>query len=180
MPLLAYLSGIQASHSGGLVEVEQWFNHPVPLVGAAVVLTVVSAVVELEFRTQWSQIGCAAGLVALILGGVPIAFLALALGGSGTPVDRTARPGHPDHVLTVTNKAFSIDPVYHVELMTGSGWSARHWDLGVWDERDGRGWFQKAEWSGPDRITVTAEREVRVITVDPATGRPGEPTVTRR
>lgn len=180
MALLAYLPGFQASHSGGLVEVARWFDHPVPLLGAAVVLTVVSAVVEFEFRTRWSQIGCAALLVVLAGVGLPIAYLAYVFDGDGLTLDRTAGPGHPDRVLTVTDIAFSIDPVYRVELLTGDGWSARHWDLGIWDERGGTGYFTKAEWSGPNQITVTTEKEITVITVDPATGRPGEPTVVRR
>ncbi|MEW1910072.1 hypothetical protein AB0442_16715 [Kitasatospora sp. NPDC085895] len=178
--LLAYLPGVQASHSGGLVEAERWFDHPVLLVGAAVVLTVASVVVEFEFRTRWSQIGCAAALAALVLVGTPIVFLAVTLGGDGRPVDRKVHPGHPDRVPAVTDIAFSIDPTYRVELLTGSGWSARHWEPGVWDERDGRGFFTSAEWSGPDRITVTTEKEIAVFTLDPATGRPGEPSVVRR
>ncbi|KQV11866.1 MULTISPECIES: hypothetical protein [unclassified Kitasatospora] len=180
MALLAYLPGYQASHSGGLVEVERWFDHPVPLLGAAVVLTVVSMVVEFEFRTKWSQIGCAAAVVALGFIGLPIVFLSFALDGEGVAVDRKAGPNHPDHVLTVTNVAFSIDPVYRVELLTGSGWSARHWDLGVWEERDERGYFKSAEWSGPNQITVTAEKEITVFTVDPVSGRPSEPRAGHR
>ncbi|WP_431676451.1 hypothetical protein [Kitasatospora sp. KL5] len=178
--LLAYLPGFQASHSGGLVEVERWFDHPVVLLGAAVVLTVASAVIELEFRTRWSQLGCAAALVALGAVGLPIGFLSFVLGGDGRAVDRKADPNHPDHVLTVTDTAFSIDPVYHVELLTGSGWSARHWDLGVWEEGDGRGYFKSADWSGPDRITVTTEKETTVFTLDPLSGRPSEPRVGQR
>ncbi|MEU9131479.1 hypothetical protein AB0D08_25785 [Kitasatospora sp. NPDC048540] len=178
--LVVHALGRQASHSGGLVEVARWADHPVPLIGAAVVLTVVSAVVELEFRTRWSQIGGAAVLVALMFVGFPIALLSYATGGDGRAVDRKADPHRPDRVLTVTDTAFSVDPVYHVELLTGTGWSARHWDLGVWDERDGRGSFKRAEWSGPDRITVTSATETTVFTVDPATGRPGDPTTARR
>lgn len=180
MALLAYLPGFQASHSGGLVEVERWFDHPVLLLGAAVVLTVASAVVGFEFRTRWSQIGCAAAVVALGVVGLPIAFLSFALNGEGRAVDQKAGPDRPDHVLTVTNVAFSIDPVYRVELLTDSGWSARHWDLGVWEEGDGRGYFKSAEWSGPDQIMVTAEKEITVFTVDPVSGRPSEPRVAPR
>ncbi|MFI6444130.1 hypothetical protein [Kitasatospora sp. NPDC050543] len=176
--LLAYLPGFQASHSGGLVEVERWFDHPVLLVGAAVVLIVASVVVELEFRTRRSQIGGAAALVALGAVGLPIAFLAFVQGGDGRAVDRKADPDHPARVLTVTDTAFSIDPVYHVELVTGSGWSARHWDLGTWGE-GGRDDFKRAEWSGPDQITVTGRKEITVFTVSPA-GRPSEPRVAPR
>jgi hypothetical protein len=173
--VLVYLPGFQASRSGGLVEVERWFHHPVPLLGAAVVLTVVSLVVQVEFRTRWSQIGCAAALVALGFVGVPIVLLSFLLDGEGRSADRKAGPDHPDRVLTVTDVAFSIDPVHHVELFTGSGWSARHWDLGVWDEHGERGYLESAVWSGPDRITVTAEKEITVFTVDAASGRPSGP-----
>ncbi|MFJ7277493.1 hypothetical protein [Kitasatospora sp. NPDC098663] len=171
--LLAYLPGYQASESGGLVEVERWLNHPVLLVGAAVVLTVVSLVVEFEFRTRWSQIGGAAALVVLVFLGLPIAFMAamssLTDVGNGQLVGRKVHPDHPDRVLTVTNVAFSIDPVYRLELLTGSGWSARHWDLGEWDSQSGE--FSTVEWSGPDRITVTGVTEAAVFTVD-SDGRP--------
>ncbi|MEV7179547.1 hypothetical protein [Kitasatospora sp. NPDC093679] len=178
--LPAYLPGVQASHSGGPVEAERRFDRPVLLVGAAVVLTVAPVVVGFEFRTRWSRIGCAAAPVGLVLVGTPVVFLAVTLGGDGRPVDRNAHPGHPDRVLAVTDIAFSIDPTYRVELLTGSGRSARHREPGVWDERHGRGSFTSAEWSGPDRITVTTEKEVAVFTPDPATGRPGEPDVVRR
>ncbi|MEE1821490.1 hypothetical protein PUR61_04645 [Streptomyces sp. BE20] len=173
--LLAFLPGCQASRSGGLVEVERWFNRPVLLIGAAVLLIVVSVVVEFEFRSRWSQIGFAAVLVALGFVGLPIALLSFAMGEDGRAVDRKADPNHPDHVLTTTDIAFSIDPVYRVELLTGSGWSARHWDLGVWEEAGGRGFFKSAKWSGADEITVFAEKETTVFTVDPVSGRPGEP-----
>ncbi|MFJ3218170.1 hypothetical protein ACIPLC_19895 [Kitasatospora sp. NPDC086801] len=171
--LLAYLPGYQASRSGGLVEVERWFNHPVPLLGTAVVLTVVSTVVGFEFRSWWSQVGGVAVLVALAFLGFPIVFMSsmssLTGAGDGQPVGRKVHPDHPDRVLTVTNVAFSIDPVYRLELLTGSGWSARHWDLGEWDSRSGE--FSTVEWSGPDRITVTGVTEAAVFTVD-SDGRP--------
>ncbi|WP_354644436.1 hypothetical protein [Kitasatospora camelliae] len=176
LALLSYLPGFLASRPGGLVVVERWLNHPVLQLGAAVVLTVVSAVVEFEFRTRWSQIGFAVVLVALGVAGLPVAFLSFALGGDARPVARTAAPDHPDRVVNVTDVAFSIDPVYRVELLTGSGWSTRHWDLGVWD----RGaYFQHAEWTGPDRITVTADKQVTVFTVAPD-GRPSEPRLQPR
>ncbi|MER5866493.1 hypothetical protein [Kitasatospora sp. NPDC002040] len=180
LAVLAYLPGLLASRSGGLVEVERWFNHPVLLLGAAVVLTVVSVVVECEFRTQWSQIGCAAALLAIGAVGLPIVALTFVTGSDARPAVRKADPDHPDRVLTVTDTAFSIDPDFHVELLTGTGWSARHWDLGRWNERDGRGYFKGAAWSGPGQLTVTAEHEITVFNVDPATGRPSTPTTGRR
>ncbi|MFF0390682.1 hypothetical protein ACFYS8_18615 [Kitasatospora sp. NPDC004615] len=177
---LVYLPGLHASYSGGLVEVERWLNHPMLLGGIAVALFVVSLVVELEFRTWVSQVGCAVGLVALLFVGLPFAWLVFIFGGDGLDVTRETGPEHPDQVLAVTNIAASIDPIYKVQVLTGSGWSARHWDLGVWDERDGRGWFKGAEWSGPNRITVTSEKEIAVFTLDPVSGRPGEPVTTKR
>ncbi|WP_189919233.1 hypothetical protein [Kitasatospora xanthocidica] len=173
---LTYLPGYQASHSGGLVEVARWLNHPVLLLGAAVVLLVVSMVVQFEFRTRWAQLGCAAVLSPLIVAAAGIGGLMFLFGDDGRLVDRKPDPSRPDHVLTITDVAFSIDPIYRVELLTGSGWTARHWDLGTWNEGDG---FRKAEWSGPGRITVTAEHETRVYTVSDD-GRLGEPEVTRR
>ncbi|MFI5532147.1 hypothetical protein ACIA8O_26800 [Kitasatospora sp. NPDC051853] len=44
----------------------------------------------------------------------------------------------------------------------------------------GSGWYDGTVWSGPDRTTVTTDREVSVVTLDPATGRPSGPVVTRR
>ncbi|MFE6054311.1 hypothetical protein ACFQ6N_26460 [Kitasatospora sp. NPDC056446] len=173
---LAYLPGYQASRSGGLVEVERWLNHPVLLLGAAAVLLVVSMIVQFEFRTRWAQIGCAAILSPLIVIAVAIGTLMFVFGDGGRLVDRKPDPSHPDHVLTITDVAFSIDPIYRVELRTGDGWTARHWDLGTWEERDG---FRKAEWSGPNRITVTAEHETREYPVLDD-GRLGEPAVKPR
>ncbi|MFD8479373.1 hypothetical protein [Kitasatospora sp. NPDC059673] len=177
---VAYLPGLQASSSGGLVEVAHWLNHPVPLIGVAVVLVVISLVVELEFRTWVSQVGCAIGLVALIFVGVPLALVSFVFSGEGRNVVREPDPEHSGRVLAVTDITASIDPVYEVQVLTGSGWSARHWDLGVWSERDKRGWFKGAEWSGPNQITVTSEREIAVFTLDPASGRPSEPRTTPR
>ncbi|MEV7925078.1 MULTISPECIES: hypothetical protein [unclassified Kitasatospora] len=168
---LVYLPGYQASFSGGLVEVERWLNHPLPLLGATVVLAVVSLVIQFEFRTWWSQVGCAAALVSLVfLAGVAV-LLSLLLDRDGQPVSRKSHPEHPDRVLTVTDVAFSIDPIYRVELLTGSGWSARHWELGEWDIRGGE--FGRIDWSGPDRIAVTGVKgtETAVFTLDPD-GRP--------
>ncbi|MFB9372131.1 hypothetical protein [Kitasatospora albolonga] len=180
LAVLAYLPGRFAHRSGGLVVLEDWLDHPVLLVGTAIGLTVVSLVVELEFRTVWSQVGCAAGLVALLIVGAPIVFLAMVFGGDGLSVTRVADPDHPDRVLLVTNVSGSIDPDYQVQVLTGRGWSARHWDLGVWRDRDPRGNFGRASWSGTDRITVTTDEETAVFTLDPTTGHPSAPVVTPR
>ncbi len=173
---LVYLPGYVSSRQGGLVEVERWLNHPVLLLGTAITLAVAAAVAQIEFRTRWAQIGCAAVLSPLLVIGAAIGALAYVFGGDGRQVDRTPDPNRSDHVLSVTDIAFSIDPVYRVELLTGSGWSARHWSLGTWEEHDG---FVKAEWSGPGRITVTSEKEIRVFTVD-EDGTLGAPSVTPR
>ncbi|MFG2909327.1 hypothetical protein ACGF13_30205 [Kitasatospora sp. NPDC048286] len=174
--LLTYLVGRHAARSGGLVELELWFHRPVLLAGSAVALVLISVVVELEFRTPESQIGLAGGLVALVFLGVPLALSTLVTADEGVETRREAAPDHPERVLVFANVADSIDPVYRVELLTGSGWSARHWSLGPWV--DGKG-LVRAEWSGADRITVTLEKEVRVFTVD-EDGRPGGPSVTPR
>ncbi|MFJ9773779.1 hypothetical protein ACIRVF_21470 [Kitasatospora sp. NPDC101157] len=163
--LLAYLPGWHASRSGGLVVVEHWLNRPRLLIGAAVVLIVVSLVVELEFRTRFSQIGCAVLLVPLVVAGVPVLSLSLVFSGHGGREDRFVSPDRPDRVLTVTNIAFSIDPIYQVELETGTGWSARHWSMGTWNTRGGD--FVRIDWSGPDRITVTGRKKLTVFDVHP-------------
>ncbi|MET8542347.1 hypothetical protein ABZW03_17065 [Kitasatospora sp. NPDC004799] len=173
---LVYLPGYFSSRQGGLVEVERWLNHPVLLLGTAVALAVASAVAQFEFRTRWAQIGCAAVLSPLLVIGAAVGGLAWFFGGDGRLVDRKPDPSRADHVLSVTDIAFSIDPVYRVELLTGSGWSARHWGLGTWDEDDG---FVRADWSGPGRITVTLQKEVKVFTVE-EDGTLGEPSVTPR
>ncbi|MFI9361704.1 hypothetical protein ACIG5E_11670 [Kitasatospora sp. NPDC053057] len=163
--LLAYLPGWHASRSGGLVVVEHWLNRPRLLIGAAVVLIVVSLVVELEFRTRFSQIGCAVLLVPLAVAGVPVLGLSLVFSGHGGREDRFVSPNRPDRVLTVTNVAFSIDPIYQVELEAGSGWSARHWSMGTWSTRGGD--FVRIDWSGPDQITVTGRNNLTVFDVLP-------------
>ncbi|MFE7639642.1 hypothetical protein ACFU7Z_37010 [Kitasatospora sp. NPDC057518] len=163
LALLAYAVGRYESRSGGLVVVERWLDHPVLLVGTAVVLTAVALYIGMEFRTWVSQIGCAVAMVALVFGGPLIAFLALVSGEGRT--DREASPGRPDRVLTMTNVAFSIDPIYRVELVAGSGWSARHWSMGIWNTRGGD--FVRADWSGPDRITITGRRKLTVFDVHP-------------
>ncbi|WP_416874833.1 hypothetical protein [Kitasatospora sp. SC0581] len=159
---LVYLPGYFSSRQGGLVEVERWLNHPVLLLGTAVTLAMASAVAQVEFRTRWAQIGFAAVLSPLLVIGAAVGGLAYVFGGDGRLVDRKPDPSRSDHVLSVTDVAFSIDPVYRVELVAGSGWSARHWGLGTWEEEDG---FVRAEWSGPGRITVTLEKEIEVFTV---------------
>ncbi|MGW1174275.1 hypothetical protein ACWD4P_11195 [Kitasatospora sp. NPDC002543] len=173
---LVYLPGYFSSRQGGLVEVERWLNHPVPLLGTAVALAVASAVAQVEFRTRWAHIGCAAVVSPLLVIGAAVGALAYFFGGEGRLVDRKPDPSRSDHVLSVTDIAFSIDPVYRVELVTGSGWSARHWGLGTWEEEDG---FVRAEWSGPGRITVTSEKEIQVFTVD-EDGTLSSPEVTSR
>ncbi|MGW3040149.1 hypothetical protein ACWC9T_08895 [Kitasatospora sp. NPDC001159] len=175
--LLAYLPGRHASRSGGLVEVERWFNRPLLLVGAAVVLVVASLMVELEFRTRRSQIGFAGGLAALVCLGLPLAVMTYVFGGYGGRVDRFVSPNRPDRVLTVTNVAFSIDPVYRVEVVAGNGWSARHWSMGVWDTSADD--FVRVDWSGPDQITVTGRKALTVFDVRPD-GSLSEPRVTTR
>ncbi|MBO1416270.1 hypothetical protein [Streptomyces sp. FH025] len=175
--ILAYLAGLHASRSGGLVVVERWLNHPVLLVGVAAALIVVSLLIERESRTAWSQIGCVGALAVLVFGGLPIAVLSYVFSGDGRWVERKVRPEHPDRVLTVTDVAFSIDPIYHVELLSGTGWSARHWDLGTWETEGGD--FTRVDWSGPNQITVTGERELRVFEVHPD-GSLGAPRVTAR
>ncbi|GGU97633.1 hypothetical protein ACIG0C_22325 [Kitasatospora aureofaciens] len=163
--LLAYLPGWHASRSGGLVMVEHWLNRPRLLIGAAVVLVVLSLVVELEFRTRFSQIGCAVLLVPLVVAAVPVLSVSLVFSGHGGREDRFVSPNRSNRVLSVTNVAFSIDPVYQVELETGSGWSARHWSLGTWNTRGGD--FVRIDWSGPDQITVTGRHKLTVFDVHP-------------
>ncbi|MBD0692516.1 hypothetical protein [Streptomyces sp. CBMA123] len=163
--LLVYLPGWHASRSGGLVVVEHWLNRPVLLIGSAVVLTVVSLVTGLEFRTRFSQIGYAALLAPLVFAGVPILALSFLFSGHGGREDRFVSPNRPDRVLTVTNVAFSIDPVYQVELEAGSGWSARHWSMGTWNTRGGD--FVRIDWTGPDEITVTGREKRTVFDVLP-------------
>ncbi|MFD8708752.1 hypothetical protein ACFV1W_40275 [Kitasatospora sp. NPDC059648] len=163
--LLAYLPGWHASRSGGLVVVEHWLNRPRLLIGAAVVLIVVSLVVELEFRSRFSQIGCAVLLVPIVVAGVPVLSLSLVFSSHGGREDRFVSPNRPDRVLTVTNVAFSIDPIYQVELETGTGWSARHWSMGTWNTRGGD--FVRIDWSGPDQITVTGRKKLTVFDVHP-------------
>ncbi|MET8625434.1 hypothetical protein ABZW30_17080 [Kitasatospora sp. NPDC004669] len=175
--LLAYLAGRHASRSGGLVEVERWFNRPVLLVGTAVVLVVASLMVEREFRTRGSQIGFAGGLAALGCLGLPLAVMTYVFGGYGGRVDRFVSPNRPDRVLTVTNVAFSIDPVYRVEVVAGNGWSARHWSMGVWDTSADD--FVRVDWSGPDQITVTGRKALTVFDVRPD-GSLSEPRVATR
>ncbi|MGW3075471.1 hypothetical protein [Kitasatospora sp. NPDC001132] len=174
--VLVYLPGYFSSRQGGLVEVERWLNHPVLLLGAAITLAVASVVVQFEFRSRWAQIGCAAVLSPLLVIGAGVGAVAYIFGGDGRLVVRKPDPSRSDHVLRVTDIAFSIDPVYRVELLTGSGWSARHWGLGTWDEGAG---FVRAEWSGPGRITVTLEKEIEVFTVG-EDGALGGPSVTPR
>ncbi|MEU9042767.1 MULTISPECIES: hypothetical protein [unclassified Kitasatospora] len=174
--ILVYLIGHQAAGSGGLVEVERWLNHPVLLLGAAAVMLMVSMLVQFEFRERWAQLGCAAIASPLIVVAVAIGAVTYFLGSEGRLMERRPDPGNPEHVLTVTDLAWSIDPICRVELLTGSGWTARHWYLGTWDEGDG---FLRAEWSGVNRITVITEREVREYTVE-RDGKPGEPEVTPR
>ncbi|MGW4896788.1 hypothetical protein ACWEQL_31700 [Kitasatospora sp. NPDC004240] len=171
--ILAYLSGYQASQSGGLVEVERWLNHPVPLLGTAVVLLVVSAVLGPGSRTRLWRMASAAVLAVVVAVGAVGAVSSFVLGGTRS-ADRKPAPNHPDRVLTVTDIAYSIDPVHHVELRTGSGWAARHWDLGTWDEGDG---LRGAEWSAADQITLTTYKQTRVYTLAPD-GRPGQPRIT--
>ncbi|MFJ6383786.1 hypothetical protein ACIQI7_27745 [Kitasatospora sp. NPDC092039] len=173
---LVYLPGYFSSRQGGLVEVERWLNHPVLLLGTAVALAMASAVAQFEFRTRWAQIGCAAVLSPLLVVGAAVGALAYFFGGDGRLVDRKPDPDRSDRVLSITDIAFSIDPVYRVELVSGTGWSARHWSLGTWGDEEG---FLRADWSGPGEITVTLEHETRVFTVDKG-GTLGEPSVTPR
>ncbi|MFE5582888.1 hypothetical protein [Kitasatospora sp. NPDC056531] len=170
--LLAYLPGRHAARSGGLVEVERWFNRPLLLIGTAVVLVVASLITELEFRTRRSLIGFVGGLVALVCLGLPLAVATYVFSGYGGRVDRFVSPNRLDRVLTVTNVAVSIDPVYRVEVVAGSGWSARHWRMGVWDTRGDD--FVRVDWSGPDQITVTGRKTLAVFDVRPD-GSVGEP-----
>ncbi|WP_316529013.1 hypothetical protein [Kitasatospora brasiliensis] len=169
--LLVLLVGWNSSRSGGLVVLEQWLYHPVPLIAAAVALTVASLIVGMEFRTKLSQIGCAAGLMALVFGGLPIAGFAY-IADQDRWSERRPGSGHPDRVLVVTDVAFSIDPVWRVELVSGTGWSARHWYLGTWDTENSD--FVRVDWSGPEQITVTRQEGNTVFDVRPD-GSLGEP-----
>ncbi|MGW2374675.1 hypothetical protein [Kitasatospora sp. NPDC001683] len=177
LALLAYLPGWHASRSGGLVVLEHWLNRPILLIGTAVVLIVASLLIELEFRTRFAQIGCAAVLAPLVVAAVPVLALSLVFSSHGGREDRFVSPNRPDRVLTVTNVAFSTDPVYQVELEAGSGWSARHWSMGTWNTRGGD--FVRIDWSGPDQITVTGREKLTVFDVLPD-GSPSVPRVLPR
>ncbi|MFF2077813.1 hypothetical protein ACFVXG_24025 [Kitasatospora sp. NPDC058162] len=176
--LLAYAAGRYASRSGGLVVVERRLDHPVLLLGPAVVLLVVAAVLGSGPRARFVQIACAVVLAPLVAAAAVGAVSARLLDDGARSVQRKVHPDHPGRVLTVTGDSASVDRAsYRVDLLTGTGWSARHWTVGNWD--GGRDRFQGAEWSAPDRITVTTAREVRVFTLAPD-GDPGSPAVTLR
>ncbi|MFJ8045932.1 hypothetical protein ACIRBX_36015 [Kitasatospora sp. NPDC096147] len=173
---LAYLPGRQARRSGGLVEVARWLDHPALLLGGALVLTLVAWVVRFEFRSTWSQVLGALALISLATGALYSAVPLIILSGWGDrEVKRQDSPAGADRVLRVADVDPSIDPAYRVEVISGSGWSARHWTLGTWDES--LGGFQGARWTGPDEITVTTSEQLAVFAVGPD-GRPGEPRVT--
>ncbi|MGW3075469.1 MULTISPECIES: hypothetical protein [unclassified Kitasatospora] len=54
-----------------------------------------------------------------------------------------------------------FDPVYRSELVSGSGWSARHWEL------DSSRYDSSVNWSGPDRITIDRGIALTVFDVLP-------------
>ncbi|MFE7526573.1 hypothetical protein ACFU7Y_12690 [Kitasatospora sp. NPDC057542] len=157
--LLACAAGRRESRSGGLVVVERWLNHPVLLIGSALVLVAVSFFVELGFSSETGQIGCGLGLAALGFG-LPIAVLMYLFGPHEGSSHREAAPGRPDRVITITEMG-GFDPLYRRELVSGSGWSARHWELDY--SRHGTG----VNWSGPDRITITRGKTLAVFDVLP-------------
>ncbi|MFB7905561.1 hypothetical protein ACFC1T_03955 [Kitasatospora sp. NPDC056076] len=184
--LLAYAAGRYASRSGGLVEVERLLDRPVLLLGAAVVLLVVSAVLGIGARTGsgsgaragFVQIAVAVVLAPLVAASAVGAVSSRLLDGGARSVERKVHPDHPERVLTVTGDSSSIDSTsYRAELLTGTGWSARHWTIGSWD--GGRDRLRAVECSTADRITVTTAREVLVFTLGPD-GDPGRPAATPR
>ncbi|MFB7948660.1 hypothetical protein ACFC6L_27515 [Kitasatospora phosalacinea] len=183
LAVLLYLPGLHAARSGGLVEVERLLDHPLVLLGAAAVLAVGAAVIGSEFRSAASQIGFAALLVGGVALGVPAVLAGLAAGrdDGARHVERQVHPDHPDRALTVTETAsslFSPESDSRVELVTGTGWSARHWDLDTWGSAGTS--YRGASWTGPDRITVRSDGGTAVFVLDPATGHPGAPQVTKR
>ncbi|MFG2909328.1 hypothetical protein ACGF13_30210 [Kitasatospora sp. NPDC048286] len=165
LALLACVAGWRESRSGGLVMVAEWCDHPVLLIGSVLVLLVASLVVELGFGTGTGQLVCGLGLGLLVLC-VPFALLA-SLFPPMDPPRREAAPGRPDRVIVITDLG-GFDPFYRSELVSGSGWSARHWELDSSRHDDG------VNWSGPDRITITRGKTLTVFDVLPD-GSLGEP-----
>ncbi|MFE3503590.1 hypothetical protein [Kitasatospora sp. NPDC059160] len=95
--LLAYAAGRYASRSGGLVEVERLLDRPVPLLGAAVVLLVVSAVLGAGSRVGASS-GARAGFVQIAVAGFEALGGEVARGADllqGDEVLLAADPGRP-------------------------------------------------------------------------------------
>ncbi|RKE17034.1 hypothetical protein [Streptomyces sp. TLI_171] len=177
--LLLCVPGRAAAADGGRVLVRDWLDRPVLLSTVAFVLLLASLYIGPEIPTGRGSYG--AGVRVGLVGAVGLCALAvLGVLGSygGPPAERTqlAAPGDPGLALTETPVG-GIDPDYELEPVTGSGWSARHWAIGRWAGYDGSagGYYVGVRWTGPDRFLVLRDKKEQEFTVDPATGRVGEP-----
>ncbi|MFJ7908858.1 hypothetical protein [Kitasatospora sp. NPDC096204] len=83
------------------------------------------------------------------------------------PSRREPAPGRPDRVIVITDMG-GFDPIHRSEPVSGSGWSARHWEL------DTSKYDTDVNWSGPDRMTIDRGIALTVFDVLPD-GSLGEP-----
>ncbi|GAA4872758.1 hypothetical protein [Kitasatospora terrestris] len=172
VPLALLAVGWWHTRPGGRVLVADTLYRP--LVAVALALVAIGRCVAEEHR------GRRAGMLVLTwVAGAVLGFGAWAAGvfGEPTQVTRTAAPGGVGRTLVVVHHgnlgAETEAQSWEVLVESGSGWSARRWTVFEMPEQfPGDGAFTSARWTGPDEITVTTDRGVRVFGVDPRSGRP--------
>ncbi|MFJ1756803.1 hypothetical protein [Kitasatospora sp. NPDC088134] len=156
--------GQYETRSGGRSLLADRLGHPWLLGLAALALVFLAGVLLGDAVARRFSAGGL--LLALVLCGlaVPGTFFG---GNPHTEVVRTAAPGGADRVLTVVHRGPPSTETevqeWVVQVESGSGWAGRRWTLldadGVWP---GAGAFTSARWTGPDRLAVVTDTEVKV------------------
>ncbi|GAB3462803.1 hypothetical protein [Actinophytocola sediminis] len=165
--LLIVAAGLGVLRPGGFV-VLGWLDRPFLFGTVAAVLLALAGWLALRDPVRRLVVTCL--LVVFAIGWAGLGWFAVALRADLAELSRHRSPDGSGE-LRVYRGSNVIDPTWELRLRSGSGFTAREWDLGCVNSDQET--LTGVAWTGPDGLRVRLERHGPVeIALDASTGRP--------
>jgi len=165
--LLIVAAGFGVAQPGGLV-VLGWLDRPFLFGAVALGLLAVASWLAIRHRV-WRAV-LASVLVLFALGWAMLGVLAMGLQNDLRELSRHRSPDD-NRELVLYRGSLVIDPTWELRLRSGTGLTAREWDLGCVNADADT--LTSVEWTGSNGLRVHLSRNGPVdIALDASTGRP--------